>query len=158
MAKRSLRQSPVRLIPYGVRTPTGISVHGSLALALDSGPPRGRPVRPSLGLVRDGQRMGLRPEARLIAQLVFDLLAGVRPYHHLAGYTTPRLFERLQPLGARLPGPAPTLGTVRICQPGPQVAEVAAVARAGSRVLALALRLEHDRRWRCAAIETAVPG
>jgi hypothetical protein len=161
MAKRPRRTSPVRLIPYGGRTPAGIVVHGSLALALDSGPPPGRtigPVRPALGLVRDGQRAGLHSEARLIAQLVFDLLAGVRPYHHLAGYTTPRLFERLQPLGARLPGPAPALGTVRVCRPGPQVAEVAAVARAGSRVLALALRLEHDRRWRCAAIETAVPG
>jgi hypothetical protein len=37
------------------------------------------------------------------------------------------------------------------------VAEVAAVALVGPRVQALALRLEHDRRWRCAAIETTVP-
>lgn len=164
MAKRSpvRRPSPVRLIPYGGRAPDGVSVHGSLALALDSGPPRGRPMRPALGIVRDrprpGRRAGLRPEARVIAQLVFDLLTGVRPYHHLAGYTTPRLFERLPPLSARLPGPAPTLGTVRIFEPRPLVAEVAALARTGSRVQALALRLEYDRHWRCAAIEAAVPG
>src|SRR4051812_1044295 len=108
MARRSpvRRPGPVRLIPYGERAPDEVAVHGSLALALDSGPPRGRPLRPALGLVRDGRQTGLRPEARLIAQLVFDLLAGVRPYHHLAGYTTPPLFERLQPLGSRLEGPA----------------------------------------------------
>lgn len=169
MAKKAAvqRQSPIRLIPYGGPEPAGIAVHGSLALALDSGPPpgrrpaarpAGRPMaRPVLGVVREGQG-GLRPEARLIAQLVFDVLAGVRPYHHLAGYTTPRLFEELQPLGARLAGAAPTLERVRLCEPRPAVAEVTAVARAGSRVHALALRLEHDRRWRCAVIETAVPG
>lgn len=153
------RPGPVRLIPYGERAPDEITVHGSLALALDSGPPHGRPLLPALGLVRDRprHRAGLHPEARLIAQLVFDLLAGVRPYHHLAGYTTPRLFERLQPLDSRLAGPAPALGTVRVFQPAPLVAEVTALARTGPRVQALALRLEHDRRWRCAAIEAAVP-
>lgn len=158
MPKRSpvRRPSPVRLIPYGGRASAGIAVDGSLALALDSGPPPGRFPRPALGVVRDG-RAGLRTEARLIAQLVFDVLAGMRPYHHLAGRTTPELFERLQPLGARLPGPAPELGTVRICAPRPGAAEITAIAVVGPRVQALALRLEHDRRWRCAAIETTVP-
>lgn len=155
MGKRSRRPSPVRLVPYGGPRTTEIS--GSLALALDAGPPRGRPARPPLGVVRDVPPAGPRPAARLIAQLVFDLLAGVRPYHHLAGYTTPRLFERLQPLSGRLPGPSPVLSTVRVCEPGPDVAEVAAVARTGTRVQALALRLEYDRRWRCAVIETTVP-
>lgn len=159
MPKRSpgRRPAPVRLIPYGGRVPARVAVHGSLALALDSDPPPGGAPRPVLGVVRDG-RAGLRAEARLIAQLVFEVLTGVRPYHHLAGRTTPELFERLQPLGARLSGSAPALGTVRICEPRPGAAEVAAVARVGSRVQALALRLEHDRRWRCAAIETTVPG
>jgi hypothetical protein len=160
MPKRSSvrRPSLVRLIPYGERVPAGIAVHGSLALALDSSPPPGPHLaRPMLGVVRETRRPGLRTEARLIAQLVSDVLAGVRPYHHLAGYTTPRLFERLQPLGGRVPGSSPVLGTVRICEPKPGVAEVAAVARIGPRAQALALRLEHDRRWRCAAIETTVP-
>ena len=151
------RPSPLRLIPYGERVPARVAVHGSLALALDSGPPPARALRPVLGVVREG-RSGLPAEARLIARLVLDVLTGVRPYHHLAGRTTPELFERLQPLGARLSGAAITLGTVRICAPGPGVAEVAAVATVGTRVQALALRLEHDRRWRCAAIETTVPG
>lgn len=155
MSRRSRRPSPVRLVSYG--GPRTTETSGSLALALDAGPPRGQRARPPLGVVRDTRPAGPRPAARTIAQLVFDLLAGVRPYHHLAGYTTPQLFERLQPLSGRLPGPPPVLSTVRVCEPAPGVAEVAAVARTGPRVQALALRLEYDRRWRCAVVETAVP-
>ena len=155
MGRRSRRPSLVRLVPYGGSGATEVS--GSLALALDVGPPRRGPARAPLGVVRDVRPSGSRPAAWTIAQLVFDLLAGVRPYHHLAGYTTPKLFERLQPLSGRLPGPPPALSTVRVCEPCPDVAEVAAVARTRVRVQALALRLEYDRRWRCAAIETTVP-
>jgi hypothetical protein len=158
MRRRSSVRRPalIRLIPYGGQVPMGIAVHGSLAVALDSGPPPGRVPRPVLGVVRE--RGALRGEARLIAQLVLDVLTGVRPYHHLAGRTTPELFERLESLAARLASRSvPRLGTVRVCEPGPDIAEVAAVATIGSRVQALALRLEHDRRWRCAAIETTVP-
>ena len=155
------RPALIRLIPYGGQVPMGIAVYGSLAVALDSGPPPGRVPRPVLGVVRDARpdrRTALRTEARLIAQLVLDVLAGVRPYHHLAGRTTPELFERLESLAARLTSRSvPRLGTVRVCELGPAVAEVAAVATIGSRVQALALRLEHDRRWRCAAVETTVP-
>jgi hypothetical protein len=153
------RPALIRLIPYGGQVPLGIAVYGSLAVALDSGPPPGRVPRPVLGVVRDGRRPALRTEARLIAQLVLDVLAGVRPYHHLAGRTTPSLFERLESLAARVPGRAtPKLSRVRVCEPAPGVAEVAAVAAFGHRVQALAMRLEHERgRWRCAAIETTVP-
>jgi Family of unknown function (DUF6459) len=153
MRKRSLaRRSPIRLIPYAGRPVLGVAVHGSLALALDSGPP----ARPVLALV--GERPDLRTEARLIARLVLEVLSGVRPYHHLAGRTTPALFERLEPLAARLSDrAAPRLGRVRICTPSAGVAEVAAVASFGPRVQALALRLEYDRRWRLAAVETTVP-
>ncbi len=147
--------SPVRLITYEERVPA-VAIHGSLALALDSGPPVPA-ARPVLGVVRDG-RPALRAEARLIAQLLCEVLAGVRPCHHLAGRTTPDLFERLHPLSGRLPCAAPSLASVRICEPRPEAAEVAAVARFGTRVQALALRLEHSRRWRCTAVETTVPG
>lgn len=158
MRKRSPVRRPalIRLIPYGGQVPMGIAVHGSLAVALDSGPPPGRVPRPVLGVVRE--RGALGAEARVIAQLVLDVLTGVRPYHHLAGRTTPELFERLESLAARLASRSvPRLGTVRVCQPRPDVAEIAAVVTIGSRVQALALRLEHDRRWRCATIETTVP-
>jgi hypothetical protein len=156
---KSRRRTPVRLIPYAGHTP--YEIHGSLAVALDTGPPPGPPPgrvpRPVLGVVRD-RGPSLRSEARLIALLVLDVLTGTRPYHHLAGRTTPRLFELLESMAARLAGRAtPRLGTIRVCEPAPGVAEVAVVARLGSRVQALALRLEHDRRWRCAAIETTVP-
>lgn len=160
MRKRPLarRSAPIRLIPYGGHVAPGIAVHGSLAVALDSGPPPGRAPRPVLGLVRPGARTDLPAEARLIARLVLDVLTGLRPYHHLAGRTTPRLFELLESPAARPASRAmPRLGTVRVCEPAPGVAEVTAVATIGPHVQALALRLEHDRRWRCAAIETTVP-
>jgi hypothetical protein len=151
---RRRTRSPIRLIPYEGRL--GTVVHGSLAIALDSGPPPAR-ARAPLGVVRDG-RPDLNADARLIARLVFEVLAGVRPYHHLAGRTTPHVFEQLDSLAARMPGRSvPRLGTVRVCEVAPDVAEIAALAAFGPRVQALALRLEHDRRWRCAAIETTVP-
>jgi Family of unknown function (DUF6459) len=155
------RSAPIRLVPCGTPPPARITVHGSLAIALDSGPPPRTPpgiLRPVLGVVRDG-RTGVRAEARLIAQLILDVMAGLRPYHHLAGRTTPQIFELLESLVARTPGrSAPRLSRLRICAPAPDVAEVAAVAAVGPRVQALALRLERDRgRWRCAAIETTIP-
>jgi hypothetical protein len=154
MRRRPSVRSPLRLVPY--TGPATVAVHGSLALALDSGPPVR--TRPPLGVVREGPP-DLRAEARVIAQLVLDVLTGARPYHHLAGRTTPALFERLGSLSGRAAGrTAPRLGTVRVCSPVPGVMEVTAIATVGSRVQALALRLEHDRRWRCAAIETTVPG
>jgi hypothetical protein len=155
--RSEMRKRPsIRLIPYD-GAPADIAIHGSLAVALDSSPPPGRLPRPVLGVVGD-ERPSVRVEARLISQLVLDVLIGVRPYHHLAGRTTPQLFERLESLAARLPARAmPRLGTVRVCEPGPGVAEVAAVAAIGPRAQALALRLEFDRRWRCAAVETTVP-
>ncbi|MCO6005925.1 Rv3235 family protein [Actinoallomurus purpureus] len=150
------RPAPIRLIPYGPGPSAEIAVHGSLAVALDSGPPPR--ARPPLGVVRPGAP-DLTTDARLIARLVLEVLAGVRPYHHLAGRTTPSVFEQLGSLAARLAGRrTPRLRTVRVCAPAPDVAEVTATAAFGPRVQALALRLERDRgRWRCAAIETTVP-
>ncbi len=160
------RPAPIRLIPYGGTASRGIAVHGSLAIALDSGPPPGGAraplgavrARAPLTVVRDG-RPDLRADARLLARLVIEVLAGLRPYHHLAGRTTPDLFEHLNGFAARMPTRAmPRLRTVRVCAPAPGVAEVTALATFGPRVHAVALRLEYDRgRWRCAAIETAVP-
>lgn len=152
------RPVPVRLITYGTRPAARAAVHGSLAVALDTGPPP-RVPRPVLGVVRDGPPPGVRAEARLIARLVIEVLAGVRPYHHLAGRTTPRVFELLDSLAARMPGRVtPRLGAVRVCEPAPGVAEVSATALFGGRAQAVALRLERERgRWRCAAIETTVP-
>jgi hypothetical protein len=151
------RSVPIRLIAYGRRPPAGTAVHGSLAVALDTGPPV-RGLRPVLGIAR-GAPPGIREEARLIARLVLEVLSGVRPYHHLAGRTTPQVFELLDSMAARMPGRVtPRLSRIRICEPGPGVAEVAVTAAFGPRVQALALRLEHERgRWRCAAIETTVP-
>ncbi|MCO5969158.1 Rv3235 family protein [Actinoallomurus soli] len=150
------RPAPIRLIPYGSGRAAGIVVHGSLAVALDSGPPPR--TRPPLGVVRPGAP-DVTADARLIARLVLEVLAGVRPYHHLAGRTTPELFEHLDGFAARMRTRVfPRLGTVRVCAPAPGVAEVTALASFGSRVHALALRLEQERgRWRCAAIETAIP-
>ncbi|MCO5998764.1 Rv3235 family protein [Actinoallomurus rhizosphaericola] len=150
------RPAPIRLIPYGSGRSAEVAVHGSLAVALDAGPPPR--TRPPLGVVRPGAP-DVTADARLIARLVLEVLAGVRPYHHLAGRTTPELFEHLDGFAARMRTRVfPRLGTVRVCAPAPGVAEVTAIASFGPRVHALALRLEQERgRWRCAAIETALP-
>ncbi|GAB3962392.1 hypothetical protein GCM10029978_017800 [Actinoallomurus acanthiterrae] len=167
--------------PLGVARPPGETRPPGTAQPHDKAQPRGvaqprtearppgaaRPLgqarrtgvaRPPLGVVRDG-RPDVRSDARLIARLVLEVLAGLRPYHHLAGRTTPELFEHLDGFAARMPTrTVPRLGTVRVCAPAPGVAEVTAIATFGPRVHALALRLEHGRgRWRCAAIETALP-
>jgi Family of unknown function (DUF6459) len=151
------RSAPIRLIPCGPVRSAEVAVHGSLAVALDAGPPPTR-ARPPLGVVRD-EKPDVRTDARLIARLVLDVLAGLRPYHHLAGRTTPELFEHLDGFAARMPTRAiPRLIRMRVFAPAPGVAEVTAIAAFGPRVHALALRLEHGRgRWRCAAIETALP-
>ena len=154
------RSAPIRLIPYGGhvrRRGSRCTGHWRSPWTRDRHR-GGRPGRCSASYGPARART-CAAEARLIARLVLDVLTGVRPYHHLAGRTTPtavRAAGVARPPGRRA-GHWPRLGTVRVCEPAPGVAEVAAVATIGPRVQALALRLEHDRRWRCAAIETTVP-
>ena len=94
--------------------------------------------------------------ARVLLQGVVEVLAGVRPLKQLQRDTTLELDARLsEALSARpVPrGNRPALQAVRSLhvQARPEgVAEVCATIRRGSRLVALALRLEgQDGRWRC---------
>ncbi|HZB32921.1 MAG TPA: Rv3235 family protein [Streptosporangiaceae bacterium] len=102
--------------------------------------------------------------ATAAARACAEVIAGARPLHHLAGRTTPEVYDRL---GRTLPTARPVTGrhtnrtlrvTVPLVQvPLPGVAEVSAVVFVGGHAHALALRLELRRgRWRCAAVETTL--
>lgn len=94
--------------------------------------------------------------ARVLLRGVVEVLAGVRPLKQLQRDTTLELYTSLsESLSARpVPrGNRPALQAVRSLhvRARPEgVAEVCATVRQGSRLVALALRLEgQDGRWRC---------
>ena len=151
---------------------------GALALALPMGDSRAAARR--LRLVTSaadgrtgstGQRRATPPPvdvpvpskpwiARLVHALT-EVLAGDRPLPQLTPYLSHEVYlgldrslsDRTPRIGPRPPA-LPTVRTLRVCEPRPGVAEVAAVVRRGSRVGALALRLEaSDGRWRCTVLQ-----
>ncbi len=99
-----------------------------------------------------------QPTERL-AQVIVEVLAGARPAGQLAGLASLDVLRFLARGAGRLgasqgaPVQLPVVTTVRICEPVDGVVEASAVIRTGTRVRALALRLEGiDGRWRCTAI------
>jgi hypothetical protein len=97
---------------------------------------------------------------RLLIGLV-ETAAGKRPIHQLDEFLTPAIahglrseLQRADPGGRRhwLHGATPR--SVRAMQPCRGIAEISATVQVGSRVRALALRIErrHDR-WRCTRIQ-----
>jgi hypothetical protein len=106
------------------------------------------------------------PDARRFAapfaQGVAEVLMGVRPPQQLAQATTLEVLAQLERNAGRLAPrattrtparPRPRLSSVRVCEPCPGVAEVAAVVDTGVRRRALALRLEAIAgRWRCTVL------
>jgi hypothetical protein len=94
--------------------------------------------------------------AHALVQRVLEIRAGVRPMLQLQRDTSPELFLELEAKLATLPretGVRPTRADVRslhVQQPPDGVAEVCATVRRGSRMRAIALRLEGERgRWVC---------
>jgi hypothetical protein len=94
--------------------------------------------------------------AHALVQRVLEIRAGVRPMLQLQRDTSPELFLDLETRMASLPrqtGARPTRADVRsvhVQQRPDGVAEVCATVRRGSRMRALALRLEGQRgRWVC---------
>jgi hypothetical protein len=164
----------VRLIPYSRTAPAG-AAGGQAVTAMGPGPFRHPPSggaltpqpRPPLHVVPAAEGSpedDLAAAAMAIARVFAEVIAGVRPLHHLAGRATPEVYDRL---GSTLPVARPPAGrhasrtlrvTVPLVQvPLPGVAEVSAVVVAGGYAQALALRLERSRgRWRCAVVETTL--
>jgi hypothetical protein len=130
-------------------------------------PPTGKPPLRAVPAGEESRDGDLMAAASVIARTCAEVIAGIRPLHHLAGRATPAVYERL---AAAIPVTGPVTGPARagacrafrvavplVQEPSPGAAEVCAVVFAGARAQALALRLERCRgRWRCAAIETTI--
>ena len=98
--------------------------------------------------------------ARLLA-----VLSGQRPVHSMLGHTRGAAYDQLVRLAPRAPlrpterrAAAPTVHRVGVFQPRPGAVEVFARILSGSRLRAMAFRLEfaRSRRWVCAAVELDV--
>jgi hypothetical protein len=99
--------------------------------------------------------------ARLV-QVLSEATTGQRPLAHLAPHLSGHVYERLERhfaatvRGTGRSGADNRIGvrSIRVCEPGPGVAEVAAVVRRGERMAAIALRLEGvNGRWQCTALQ-----
>ena len=149
----------LRLRPIPVREPgPALEV---LAPAGDQGPERHAPSpspgpepAPWPGAPTDPREWALR-----FTQVALEVATGLRPPPQLVRWTTPAVSAALgrrhapaQRGGGR--PPRPTIRSVRVYEPGPGVGEVTAVVAAGSRVRALAFRMEDEGgRWRVVAFE-----
>ncbi|GAB3673286.1 hypothetical protein GCM10027589_43040 [Actinocorallia lasiicapitis] len=90
-----------------------------------------------------------------------EVFAGRRAFHQLAKLSTAELAEVLkrqrQPAIPTRPGP-PRIRHRRIQLPSDGIAEITATVVMGDRIQPIAVRLVLLRgRWRCAALETAIP-
>ncbi|MBL7495231.1 hypothetical protein I6A84_13365 [Frankia sp. CNm7] len=93
------------------------------------------------------------PAATIVVRAIVEMLAGVRPVSHLTGWTTPRLQGALERVGGQYPGRG-SVRSIRIGEPRPGVAEIAAVVNRGDRVAAIALRMEYTGgRWQVTALQ-----
>ncbi|MDT3438996.1 MULTISPECIES: Rv3235 family protein [unclassified Pseudofrankia] len=93
------------------------------------------------------------PAATIVVRAIVEVLSGVRPVSHLAGWATPRLQAALEKLGGRYPGRG-SVRSIRIGEPRPGVAEIVAVVNRGDRVAALALRMESaGGRWQVTSLQ-----
>jgi Family of unknown function (DUF6459) len=140
-----------------------------LSLAVGAGRRSGRRLRvvggsgnPGPGPTRPLVPVPAKPWIARLVQALNEVLAGDRPLAQLAPYLAPAVYaamdRRLSSAPCRRPGrrhPAvPTVRCLRVCEPRPGVAEVAAVVRRGERTKAMALRLEATNgRWRCTALQ-----
>jgi uncharacterized protein DUF6459 len=123
------------------------------------GPGTGRPV------AEDGPAPGWQSR---FAQVLAETLAGSRPPRQIQPWTTQQAREHIQRLGPRMASvQRPRVRRVITYRPASDVMEMAVVVGFGSRVKALAVRLERStvsppvslgepgRRWVCTAVEAA---
>jgi hypothetical protein len=96
-----------------------------------------------------------RRAARRFMAICVEVLDGYRPPGHLRPLTSPAEFAKVTEEIARAVrrGAAPPrlrLRELRVCEPRPGIAEIAAVLGRGPCVWAMAVRLEHRHaRWLC---------
>ncbi|MDM8083847.1 Rv3235 family protein [Cellulomonas cellasea] len=97
-----------------------------------------------------------------IVLVALESLTGARSLQQLARWVTPELYEQLaaraavteRALGADRPAQRPEVRRARVCRLGRRVAEASIVVQDGSRVRAVAIRVEERRgAWRAVALE-----
>lgn len=104
------------------------------------------------------------PLATNLARCVFEILAGAREIEQVARWVTDDVYRHLlkrvvlatrarSARGESARRPSFSVGTVRVTEPGPGVAEAVVVIHGRARSRAVALRLESfGSRWRATAI------
>ncbi|MFC4329880.1 Rv3235 family protein [Streptomyces andamanensis] len=99
----------------------------------------------------------------LFADRLLAVLSGLRPVHWMLRHTAGQAYDELVRLAAHGPlrarGAHPVVRDIGYFEPRPGALEVFARIGAGPQLRALAFRLERgrDRRWRCTAVELALP-
>lgn len=167
--------APVRLrvLPVPVSEPRGIgdlthlprlvgTAQGALALGLPAlreqvAGPSARPPAPGTSLPDPAATVGA------VVKAVVEVLAGIRPPAQLLRWVSRDVHATVSERAAlttrmRRGAPAPArqvvVRGVRVCRPAAGVVEASAVVVDGTRVRAVAVRLEdHDGRWRATALE-----
>ncbi|MEV0981922.1 Rv3235 family protein [Streptomyces sp. NPDC049915] len=98
------------------------------------------------------------------AERLLAVLTGRRPVHFMLGHTRGRAYDELAWLAERGPlrtarGPQPVVHDLGYYEVHPGALEVFARITTGTRLSALAFRLERgqDQRWRCTAVDTGGP-
>lgn len=151
--------------PYDDEVPAGTAAMPETARSPATGRPRtdgpgtGRPV------AGDGSAPGWQSR---FAQVLAETLAGSRPPRQIQPWTTQQAREHIQRLGPRMTSvQRPRVRRVITYRPASDVMEMAVVVGFGSRVRALAVRLERSAvsppassgepagRWVCTAVEAA---
>lgn len=164
---------------------TGHTAEGGHAAGADGGSQDGRgTASPRIGQERrdrrtvgspgggrgDGTGPGQQPPGwpGQFAQVLAETLAGTRPARQIRPWTTERARTHIQRLGAQMSGgQQPRIRRVITSRPACNVVEMTVIVGFGTRVRALAVRLEHadatlipgrpprSARWVCTAVEAA---
>ena len=178
------RPRPLTLVPPAARTPatpagppaarTPATPDGAPAAPPDHGPERAkesrRPPGPPPPQRRPAGEPGSAPEwPSQFAQVLAETLAGARNQGQIVPWTTDQARRRIRQLGPMLAaGTAPRVHRIMTSRPTESAVEMTVVVGFGSRVRALAVRLERDgphqaspgrdaraARWVCTVIEAA---
>lgn len=127
-----------------------------LALVVTPPPPPPPRAPRELPVQRTIEDEVVRRCAQQALRLTLEVLDGRRPPAHLAELVEPSVGRYVAAAAAHRPAvahaPAARLRSMRLDQPRPGAAEIAAVCQLCGRIRAVAARFElHDGGWRCTA-------
>ncbi|NDL58581.1 Rv3235 family protein [Phytoactinopolyspora mesophila] len=144
------------------RATDGVPVQGTLALSARTRAANKRARRPAGAIPPPIAAAAGPPEPRrwcaMIVQALIETLYGRRPVQQLSRWTNDAVYQGLEHRIAARPRAVstatPTVRALRVCEVNPAVVEACAVLQIGSRVRALALRLEATGdQWQCTTLQ-----